>query len=184
MQDSDIHIHIQYLLWAWFMIWNPSWSHQIVFWIQAVVSLRYVRIDLEKPEGKNDTVYAFAWGDEWTWPGQVLVFTELHWTKLYKYAFYEPTQMHRYTLWTPCTPLYWEKQYPPIHSVDLLFGYRLTSARIMVSAQRVKDYTIETCERKQLLLHYFILSTVMLVNFFVQTNIYFNKPKWIKSNWM
>lgn len=57
--------------------------------------------------------------------------------------FFGPTQMHRYTL-NSCTPLYWEKQYPPICFADRLFGYRLTSVQIMVSAQRVKDYTIES----------------------------------------
>lgn len=75
---------------SWFMIWNPSWSHQILFWIQAVISLRFVRIDLKKTKGKNDIQYAtFAWGDDRAWPGQVLVFTELDWNKLYKWATWE-----------------------------------------------------------------------------------------------
>lgn len=42
-----------YLFQARFMIWNPSWPHQIVFWLQAAISLRFVRIDLKKPEGKK-----------------------------------------------------------------------------------------------------------------------------------
>lgn len=58
-------------------------------------------------------------------------------------AFSGPTQTHRYTL-NSCTPLSWEKQYPPIHFADLLFDYRLTSVWITVSSQRAKAYTTDT----------------------------------------
>lgn len=139
--------NILYLLQAWFMIWNPLWPHQIVFWLQAAISLRFVRIDLKKPEGKNDICsICLRWWTSLTWASSGVHGTWLKQTIWIGHLRTSSLSPRRCTGTHSLHTSLLGKTIPPYTLCASFLWLQIDK----VSAQRAKDYTIEACERKQL----------------------------------